>query len=379
MAIVSDQPAAAKGKVSRELLEAVHARVVDEVQRAGGVIASSHLCLHRAEDGCGCRKPATGLLLAAFEANPGFSRTDAWMVGDAVSDVQAGKAAGLHTALIGRRFCAACEHLADTVGTPDCYEPDLSAFVERLLGAVAVPRAVRRGELRVRVFADGADLETIRRRAADPLIAGFTTNPSLMRKAGVLDYEAFARAALEATGGRPLSIEVVADTAPEIERQARRIHGWGPNAYVKIPVTTTRGEPLWGLAGSLSREGVKVNVTAVLTLEQVAMSAAALRGGAPSVISVLAGRVADAGVDPVSHMRAALSICRAADRCIELLWASPREVYNVVQASDVGVDIITVTDDLLQKLGYLGKALSDVSLEMVRALKADADVGGYQV
>lgn len=376
LVVVSNQPAAAKGKTSRENLEAVHARVLEAACARGARILSSHVCWHRAEDKCGCRKPAVGLLQAALEAHPEHDRAGAWMVGDGLTDVQAGRTLGLRTAFIGKMFCAACKQLDDAVGPADHIASDLAAFVDHLLGTGAPAVGPRASALRVRVFADGADLETMRRRAADPLIAGFTTNPSLARKAGVTDYERFARAALVAAHGRPVSIEVVADDADTIAAQARRIHGWGENAYVKVPVTTTRGEPLWPLAGRLSKEGIKINLTALLPLSQVARAAEAFRGGAPSVVSVLAGRVADAGLDPVGHMRAALAICRAADPAIELLWASPREVYNVVQADHIGVDIITVTDDLLRKLHLLGADLETVSLDTVRALKADADQGG---
>ena len=376
LAIVSNQPAAARGKTSRENLEAVQARVIEAASASGARILSSHLCWHRAEDGCACRKPAVGLLQAALEAHPEHARAGAWMVGDGITDIQAGRTLGLQTAFIGKMFCAACKQIDDTVGPADHIAPDLPAFVDHLLGTAAKPVGPLASSLRVRVFADGADLETMRRRAADPLIAGFTTNPSLARKAGVTDYERFAREALAVAAGRPVSIEVVADDADTIAAQARRIHGWGDNAYVKVPVTTTRGEPLWPMAGRLSHEGVKINLTALLPLSQVARAAEVFRGGAPSVVSVLAGRVADAGIDPVGHMRAALAICRSADPRIELLWASPREVYNVVQASDIGVDIITVTDDLLRKLHLLGADLDAVSLDTVRGLKADADQGG---
>lgn len=376
LVVVSNQPAAAKGKTSRENLEAVHARVIAQACARGARILGSHVCWHRAEDDCSCRKPAVGLLQAALQAHPEHARAGAWMVGDGLTDVQAGRTLGLHTAFIGKMFCAACKQLDDTVGPADHIAPHLPAFVDHLLGTAATPVGPLASALRVRVFADGADLVTLRRRAADPRIAGFTTNPSLARKAGVNGYERFAREALAVAEGRPLSIEVVADDADTIAAQARRIHGWGDNAYVKIPVTTSRGEPLWPLAGRLSQEGVKINLTALLPLWQVAQAAEVFRGGAPSIVSVLAGRVADAGIDPVGHMRAARAICRAADPAIELLWASPREVYNVVQADHIGVDIITLTDDLLCKLHLLGGDLDAVSLDTVRGLKADADLGG---
>jgi transaldolase len=233
--------------------------------------------------------------------------------------------------------------------------------------------------LRVQVFADGANLEAMLALAADPLIKGFTTNPTLMRQSGIRDYAAFSRKVLAAIPDKPISFEVLADSPDEIRRQALLIAGWGDNVYVKVPVTNSEGVPLTGLAGELSHKGVKVNVTAVFTLEQVQHACQALQGGAPSVVSVFAGRVADSGRDPVPHMRAALAICRAADRSIELLWASPRELLNVVQADEVGVDIITVTEAIRTKLHLLGKDLSDFSRETVQMFKRDGESAGYRL
>ena len=240
---------------------------------------------------------------------------------------------------------------------------------------IMAPRPV----LRVQVFADGADLETMRRLADDPAVKGFTTNPTLMRQGGVGDYATFGREVLRAIPDKPVSFEVLADTPAEIRRQALAIAGWGDNVYVKVPITTTEGEPLTDLVGGLARQGVKVNVTAVFTLEQVAQSCLALRGGAPSIISVFAGRIADSGRDPVPHMRAALALCRAADHKIELLWASPRELLNVVQADEAGVDIITVTEAIRTKLHLLGKDLVEFSRDTVRMFKSDSDKAGYRL
>jgi transaldolase len=215
--------------------------------------------------------------------------------------------------------------------------------------------------------------------AKDPRIRGFTTNPTLMRKAGVSDYRAFAKEALAAIADKPISFEVFADDFAEMRRQALDIATWGDNVYVKIPITTTRREPSIELVRDLTRSGVKLNVTAICTLEQVGQTAQALRGGAPAVISVFAGRVADTGRDPVPLMRQALELCRAADRGIELLWASPREVLNIVQAAEVGCDIITVTSDLLKKLDLFGKDLGDFSLETVEMFHRDAKSAGYEL
>jgi transaldolase len=232
---------------------------------------------------------------------------------------------------------------------------------------------------RIKIFADGASVPSILESAKDPRIAGFTTNPTLMRKDGVTDYRAFAKAVLAHVTAKPISFEVFADEFPEMKRQALEIKTWGDNVYVKIPITNTRGQSAVPLVRELAQSGVKVNVTAICTLDQVRETAAALKGGAPSVISVFAGRVADTGRDPVPHMREALGLCRAADSKIELLWASPRELLNIVQAAEVGCDIITVTPDLLKKLSLVGKDLGAYSLETVQMFFRDAQAAGYEL
>ena len=232
---------------------------------------------------------------------------------------------------------------------------------------------------RIKIFADGASLPALLELAQNPQIAGFTTNPTLMRKAGVKDYRAFAREALAHIVKKPISFEVFADDFAEMNRQARAIAAWGDNVYVKIPITNTKGESATGLIRQLTAAGVKLNVTALCTLGQVHETAQALKGGAPSVISVFAGRIADTGRDPVPLMRAALEVCAAADRDIELLWASPRELLNIVQAAEVGCDIITVTPDLLAKLQLIGKDLGEFSLETVQMFYRDAQAAGYKL
>jgi len=227
-----------------------------------------------------------------------------------------------------------------------------------------------------RIFADGADLEGILALASDPRIQGFTTNPTLMRKAGVADYAEFARRLLEQVTKHPISFEVFADETAEMRRQARLIASWGENVYVKIPITTTAGESLASLARELSESGVKVNVTALFTPAQVELITAALREGAPSCISVFAGRIADAGVDPVPIMARAVEIMADAPRA-ELIWASPREILNLVQANQVGCHIITITHDLLKKLDSLGKKLEQYSMETVRMFHGDAAAAGF--
>jgi transaldolase len=227
-----------------------------------------------------------------------------------------------------------------------------------------------------RIFADGADLEGILALAVDPHIQGFTTNPTLMWKAGLTDYADFAQRLLERITKHPISFEVFADTPGEMRRQARLIASWGKNVYVKIPVTTTSGESLAPLARELSEQGVKVNVTALFTTAQVELITAAVKDGAPSYISVFAGRIADAGVDPMPIMARAVEIMADAPRA-ELIWASPREILNLVQADQVGCHIITVTHDLLKKLNCLGRKLERYSLETVRMFHGDALAAGF--
>lgn len=230
--------------------------------------------------------------------------------------------------------------------------------------------------LNVKLFADGADLDGILALAADPRIAGFTTNPTLMWKAGLTDYADFAQRLLERITAHPISFEVFADDADEMRRQARLIASWGPNVYVKIPVTTTGGESMAPLVRELSEDGVQVNVTALFTTAQVELITEAVKDGAPSCISVFAGRIADAGVDPLPIMAKSVDIMVAAPRS-ELIWASPREVLNVVQADSVGCHIITMTHDLLKKLDCLGKDLHQYSLETVQMFRTDAVTAGF--
>jgi transaldolase len=231
--------------------------------------------------------------------------------------------------------------------------------------------------LSVKIFADGADLAGMLELYRKPYIKGFTTNPTLMRKAGISDYRGFARDVLAAIPDRPISFEVFSDEFPEMERQASEIANWGANVYVKIPVTNTRGESAAPLVRRLSHRGVKLNVTALLPLEQVREIVAALAGGAPSCISVFAGRMADTGVDPVPVMREALTILRNSAPKSELIWASPRELLNIFQADAIGCHIITVTHDILKKLSLVGRDLKDYSLDTVKMFHADAEHAGF--
>lgn len=233
-------------------------------------------------------------------------------------------------------------------------------------------------ELKVKIFADGADKAGMLEMYRQPHVKGFTTNPTLMRKAGVTDYRAFAREILAAIPDRPISFEVFADDPPGMERQAREIATWGENVYVKVPVTNTSGEPTYGLVHLLSHDGIKVNVTAMMTLGQVKEVAAAVAGGAPCYVSVFAGRIADTGRDPVPIMAEAVQILRASPNA-ELLWASPRELLNVFQADRIGCHVITATNDILRKLDLIGKDLAEYSLETARMFYRDALAAGFRL
>ena len=233
-------------------------------------------------------------------------------------------------------------------------------------------------KLHIKLFQDGADLEAMRAAKAGGRVSGFTTNPTLMRKAGVTDYKDFALKAIAVIPDLPISFEVFSDDFDAMEREAREIASWGGNTYVKIPVTNTKGESAEALIRKLSREKFSLNITAMLTLDQVEMVAGAVDSGARTIASVFAGRIADAGIDPVPVMAKAAEILKRAPKA-ELLWASPREVLNVLQAESCGCHIITATPDILAKISLLGKDLKQYSLETVRMFYDDARAAGFKL
>lgn len=232
--------------------------------------------------------------------------------------------------------------------------------------------------LKIKIFADGAELPGMLEMAKNPIIKGFTTNPTLMRKAGIADYESFAREVVTLIPDRPVSFEVFADDLPTMEAQALRIASWGRNVNVKIPVTTTKGATTAPVIKRLAEEGVVLNVTAILTLDQVRDVAEALSPDVPALVSVFAGRIADTGVDPMPHMAEALKLLAKRPKA-ELLWASPRELLNIFQADAVGCHIITVANDVLGKLKLVGKDLSAYSRETVEMFHRDASAAGYRI
>ena len=232
-------------------------------------------------------------------------------------------------------------------------------------------------DLQIKIFADGADKAGMLKLNTDPLIQGMTTNPTLMRKVGITDFEAFARDILQTITVKPLSLEVFSDEFPEMKRQGLKINGWGKNVYVKIPITNTRKESALPLIKELAAEGVKLNVTAILTLEQVRGVAAALNPKAPAVVSVFAGRIADTGVDPVGIMTESKKILKGLPQA-ELLWASVREVLNIFQANDSGSHIVTVPHDILGKaMKMSGMDLGELSLDTVKMFAGDAKAAGF--
>ena len=242
--------------------------------------------------------------------------------------------------------------------------------------SVLQPEAIPALPLRVTLFLDGADLEDMERAAQAGVVEGFTTNPTLVAKAGVRDYREFATQALARVKGAPISFEVLADDLPSMAAQARTIASWGPNVSVKVPVCTTSGEPTLEIVRELTREGLSINVTAVMTLDQVVGVAECVDPAAQTYVSVFAGRIADTGVDPCPFMREAVDICRYKPN-LRVLWASPREVLNVYQADACGVHVIVLTAELLAKLALRNKDLAEYSRETVRMFYTDALNAGY--
>ena len=366
--VVTNQPDVARGRQSIAVIEEMHRRL-----QAALPVDDVLVCFHDEADNCQCRKPRPGLLIEA-QRKYDLDLSRSFLIGDRWKDVDAGHAAGCRTVFIDYNYN---ERGPST-------EP--SVRVSSLRGAVEwiSSRGMNKEELlphsvsdfKVKLFADGADKAAMLELYRNPWIKGFTTNPTLMRRAGIRDYEAFARDILSSISDRPISFEVFADEPDEMHQQALEIAGWGENVYVKIPITNTKGESALGVARELSRLGVKLNITALLALDQVRDTANALDGGAPSCVSVFAGRIADTGRDPVPVMKAAAELVHQHPG-MELIWASPRELFNVIQADSIDCDIITATPDVLKKLSLLGKDLLEYSRETVQMYYDDARKSGF--
>ena len=237
---------------------------------------------------------------------------------------------------------------------------------------------IKTSDLKIKIFADGADLESIKKLNDISYIDGFTTNPTLMRKAGIMDYKKFAISVLEIVKNKPISFEVFSDELDEMEKQAEEISSWGKNVYVKIPITNTKGEKTFNLVKKLSKSGIKCNITAILTLDQVKEIYEIADTNIDMVISIFAGRIADTGIDPNQVMKDAINLCKP-KRKIEILWASTREVLNIIQANKIGCHIITVPHQILNKLNGLGKNLEILSLETVQGFLSDAKKANYKI
>jgi transaldolase len=365
--VVTNQPDIARGTQERETVDAIHGEIrwrlpVDDLL----------VCPHDDGDDCSCRKPAGGLLVEGAR-RWGVDLRRSVMVGDRWRDVEAGRAVGCSTVFVDRGY-------REPTVTADLVVGGLPEAVPWILRATRArpgsePAARSAEGLRIEIFADGADAERVAELARNPLVRGFTTNPTLMRAAGVSDYEAFARDLLAGVPHLPISFEVLAGDFDEMERQARRIASWGDSVYVKVPVTNPGGEFSGPLLRRLAAAGVRLNVTALLTLDQVRATAECVAGGPAGYISVFAGRIADTGRDPVPLMRDALDVVRRHAN-LQLIWASPREVLNVIQADAIGCDVITITPELFAKLPLLGMDLADLSLETVRMFDRDARAAG---
>lgn len=233
-------------------------------------------------------------------------------------------------------------------------------------------------KLKVKIFADGAEIDVMRQMSKNPLIKGFTTNPTLMRKAGISDYEDFSRQVVKEFSSYPISLEVFADDLPTMELQARKLASFGDNVFVKIPITNSKGVSTAPIIKNISNDGIKVNITAIMLLDQIKEMVSVLKEGVPAYLSVFAGRIADTGVDPLPLMKQSLEEMKK-NSSLELLWASPRELLNVFQANDMGCHIITATKDILNKLSLVGKDLTDYSLETVKMFYEDACAANYSI
>lgn len=363
---VTNQPDVARGTQSKGVVESINTALLGSLP-----LQDILVCYHDNQDGCNCRKPRPGLLLQGA-AKYTIDLSASFVIGDRWKDVETGRRAGCTTVFLDYAYGER---------GPDC-KPDSTAHSLSEAAAWILSHSDRRkqmaplADLKVKIFADGADNVGILELARNPLIQGFTTNPTLMRKAGVSDYQAFALELLRMIPDRPISFEVFSDDFDEMARQAHKIAGWGENVYVKIPITNTLGASSVQVVKNLARAGVKLNVTALTTLDQVRDAGEALAGGPPAFVSVFAGRVADTGRDPVPHMAAAVEQARPCPN-VELIWASPRELLNIFQADAIGCHIITVTSDILKKLHLVGKNLHEYSLDTVKMFHDDAMKAGY--
>jgi transaldolase len=370
LVVVTNQPDIGNGLVSVDVVNEMHRMMAQALP-----IDRIEVCPHSQSEACNCRKPKPQMLVSAAR-HCEIDLAGSVMIGDRSSDIEAGRAAGCRTVLIE------LDHPRQMKpGAADYTVRSLAEATDVILSAMpsdpgTAIRAV--DELKVKIFADGADLDGILAMARLSHIKGFTTNPTLMRRAGITNYEDFARRLLEQITQHPVSFEVFADDFPGMIAQARAIASWGKNVNVKVPVMTTKGEFTGFVLRTLAAEGIELNVTAIMTPDQVKAVAEALDDEVPAIVSVFAGRVADTGIDPLPLMRACKAILAVRPKA-QLLWASPREVLNIFQADDIGCHIITCTNDMIAKLGLAGKDLLDYSRETVQMFYRDAAASSFSI
>jgi transaldolase len=363
--VATNQPDIVRGNTDLATVAAINAHL----QQTLGLDHVA-MCPHDDADRCACRKPKPGLLRDCAR-DWGIDLARSYMIGDRWRDVEAGRAAGCRTVFIDYGYDERRPHRPDLVTT------SLAAAVPLILStAEGNAMAPDLASLAVKIFADGADKAQMLKLCDNPHVKGFTTNPTLMRQAGVADYEAFAREILRHIGERPISFEVFSDDFAEMERQALKIASWGDNVFAKIPVTNSTGASAMPLVERLVAKGVQLNVTAILTEPQIDMTVQALRGTRHSYVSVFAGRIADTGRDPLPFIARAVQLTDAAGG-MEVIWASPRELLNVFEADRLGCHVITVTPDILKKLATVGKDLNQFSLDTVRMFYEDGKAAGF--
>lgn len=368
--VATNQPDVARGATLRAEVDAINARLMELL-----ALDDIRVCFHDSVDGCECRKPRPGLLADAAR-DYAIDLARSYMVGDRWRDIEAGRRAGCTTLFIDYGYAEKRpEHCDYTVRSL----PEASGIIINQSKRSETGINMKSIEqLKVKIFADGADKAGMLEMYAKPFVKGLTTNPTLMRKAGITDYRAFAKDILREIPDRPISFEVFSDDFVEMERQAREIASWGPHVYVKIPITNTQRRPCYELASRLSKNGIKVNVTALMTTVQVKEIADALDPGVPAYVSVFAGRIADTGRDPVPLMSESVQILRKVP-ATELIWASPRELLNIFQADSIGCHVITVTNDILKKLSLVGYGLDEYSLDTVKMFHGDAKKAAYRL
>ena len=370
---VTNQPDIARGTTTQATVDAINARLTGALP-----LDDLLVCPHDDADHCDCRKPKPGLVYEGARRH-GLDAARSYLVGDRWRDIEAGAAANCRTVFVDRGYSepnSSIEPHARVTNVVEAAAWILADSRRTMQQTLSAPLATSVNALKIKLFADGADLDGIKKLAATPHIAGFTTNPTLMRKAGIADYAAFGKQVLDIVDGAPISFEVFADEPREMLRQARELASWGSNVYVKIPVTDTKGNSMNDVVRELTADGVRTNVTALMTEEQVASVCDALIGTPGAYVSVFAGRIADTGRDPIPMMTRSAAVCSRMPN-VELIWASPRELLNVFQADAAGVHVITATHDILAKLSLVGKDLDEYSRETVIMFHNDATAAGF--